>query len=91
MTASSIVMILPEPPEGRRLEALLDLLREGLTSEGTATCCQVERLDLSVPSGLHVNLDGEPREATELRFEIRPRALRVHLPDGAPLRQASAG
>ena len=40
---------------------------------------------VKVAEGLSINLDGEPLEGESLRFEVRPGALRVHLPEHSPL------
>ena len=42
-------------------------------------------LEVEVPQGLDLNLDGEPMASKRLRFSARPGALRVHLPLGSPL------
>lgn len=86
------VMILPEDPEAKRLERLLTLLKEGWddTLEREAVYRQVPELELSVPTGLQVNLDGEPLTERELRFEVQPGALRVHLPESSLLRTGSS-
>jgi lipid kinase YegS len=46
---------------------------------------QVDRLRLEVPEPMPINLDGEPYEWDRIDFEIRPRALRVVLPEDCPL------
>jgi diacylglycerol kinase family enzyme len=38
-----------------------------------------------VAQGLDINLDGEPLQVYDLRFTVRPQALRVHLPADSPL------
>ncbi len=80
------VVILPDIAEERRFEVLGALMRGGLAAvEKEAIQARVEWLEVSVPSGLYVNLDGEPTHATRYRFEVRARGLRMHLPATAPL------
>jgi lipid kinase YegS len=80
------VVILPDIAEERRFEVLGALMRGGLAAvEKEAIQARVAWLEVSVPSGLYVNLDGEPTHATRYRFEVRPRGLRMHLPTTAPL------
>jgi diacylglycerol kinase family enzyme len=47
-------------------------------------------VELKSTEGLDINLDGEPLRGENLRFEIRPAALRVHLPSHSPLLSQSA-
>ena len=64
---------------------------DGLAAvEKEAVQARLDWLEVSVPSGLYVNLDGEPVHATDFRFEIQRRGLKMHLPPTAPL-QASGG
>ena len=42
-------------------------------------------VEVEVPSGLHVNLDGEPTHATHHRFDIEPQRLKLHLPESTEL------
>jgi diacylglycerol kinase family enzyme len=42
-------------------------------------------VEIKVAQGLDINLDGEPLQVDKLRFTLRPKALRVHLPADSPL------
>lgn len=78
--------ILPEPAEGERAAKLGALLREGLPAlEREVVYQQLPWLEVEVPSGLHVNLDGEPVQRKTIRFEVRKHWVRFHLPASAPL------
>ncbi|WP_271105379.1 lipid kinase YegS [Pseudomonas tohonis] len=44
-------------------------------------------VEVEAPEGLDMNLDGEPMECRQVRFNARRDALRLHLPDGSPLLQ----
>lgn len=53
--------------------------------ENVSISARVPWLEIEADEGLDVNLDGEPRSASKMRFVARPKALRVHLPDNSPL------
>lgn len=36
-----------------------------------------------------INLDGEPYRWDRIRFEVRPKAIRIVLPEGCPLIQGA--
>ncbi|WP_263141726.1 lipid kinase YegS [Pseudomonas sp. RIT-PI-AD] len=62
------------------------LLSGGVRGVDTvALRARVPWIEVEAPEGLDINLDGEPLESQRLRFAIRPKALRVHLPMGSPL------
>jgi lipid kinase YegS len=85
------VAILPDVPEGRQRETLTALLREGTAAiEREVVTCRVPWVEIQVPEGLYVNLDGEPTQGTDFRFEVFPRWLRFHLPPEAPTAQPGA-
>ncbi|BBP82060.1 putative lipid kinase YegS-like protein [Pseudomonas sp. Pc102] len=44
-------------------------------------------VEVEAPEGLDMNLDGEPMECRQVRFNARRDALRLHLPYGSPLLQ----
>ena len=46
---------------------------------------QMDAFEIEVAGKLPINLDGEPYRWDRIRFEVRPKALRVVLPDGCPL------
>ncbi len=46
---------------------------------------QVDAFELEITSKLPINLDGEPYRWDRIAFEVKPKALRVVLPDGCPL------
>ena len=50
---------------------------------------QFSDFEIEVSSELPINLDGEPYRWDRIHFRVRPKALRVVLPDGCPLISAS--
>jgi lipid kinase YegS len=46
---------------------------------------QLESFEIDVPGKLPINLDGEPYRWNRVRFEVKPKALRVVLPEGCPV------
>jgi len=46
---------------------------------------QMEAFEIEVPGELPINLDGEPYRWDRLKFEVKPKALRVVLPEGCSL------
>lgn len=46
---------------------------------------RIARLTVSAPRPVYINLDGEPLSCKEMCFEVRPGALRVHMPPRSPL------
>ena len=46
---------------------------------------QMDAFEIEVPGKLPINLDGEPYRWDRLKFEVKPKALRVVLPEGCPL------
>jgi diacylglycerol kinase family enzyme len=46
---------------------------------------QLETVEIEVPGKLPINLDGEPYRWNRVRFEVKPKALRVVLPEGCPV------
>ncbi|QXH55172.1 lipid kinase YegS [Pseudomonas maumuensis] len=73
------VGILPAPQE------MAGALRDLLAGEGLFVRARLPWVEIKGAQGLDMNLDGEPLQATSLRFEAVPRALRVHLPANSPL------
>ena len=62
------------------------LLSGGINGmQSVSICARLPWLEIDVPQGLDLNLDGEPMASKRLRFSARPGALRVHLPLGSPL------
>ena len=53
--------------------------------EATVVSARVPWVEVEAEEGVSVNLDGEPISGTKLRFEARPGALRLHVPDDCPL------
>ena len=43
-----------------------------------------EWLEIDVPEGMQFNLDGEPRQGTAFRFDVKPRAVPFLLPPNSP-------
>ncbi|KRV81915.1 MULTISPECIES: lipid kinase YegS [Pseudomonas] len=77
------VSILPAP--GDMLSALGSLLGSGGGLQELFVRARLPWLELEAGEGLAINLDGEPLQASRARFEVRPAALRLHLPPGSPL------
>lgn len=77
------VSILPAP--GDMLSALGTLLGSGGGLQELFVRARLPWLELEAGEGLAINLDGEPLEARRARFEVRPAALRLHLPADSPL------
>lgn len=50
---------------------------------------QAAGFEMEIPGRLRVNLDGEPYRWDRIRFEVRPKAIHVVLPEGCPLIQGA--
>lgn len=87
------VLLVPEEAEESRARAAAAILRqERPQPEDAVKRFQVPWIEVTVPGGLQVNLDGEPMEDTSFRFEVSAGRLRFHLEEGCPLRtQGSEG
>ena len=48
---------------------------------------QMDTFEIEVAGKLPINLDGEPYRWDHIRFEVKPKALRVVLPEGCPVIQ----
>lgn len=81
------ISILPAPQD--LVGTFRDLLAEGWGIDNMFVRARLPWVEIRVSEGLYINLDGEPLEGERLRFSIRPKALRVHLPLGSPLLQAN--
>ncbi len=80
------VTVLPEVPEDQIPEKLKALVTEGRAAiEREAVSARLPWVEVEVPAGLHVNLDGEPIHDTKFRFEAYKHWLRFHLPDDSPV------
>jgi len=77
------VSILPAPKE--LIGTLKGLLEGGLGIDNMFVRARLPWVELKSAEGLDINLDGEPLSGERLRFEARPGALRVHLPNHSPL------
>lgn len=76
--------IVPAPPD--MVGTLGTLFAGGVKGVDTvAVRARVPWVEVEAPDGLDINLDGEPSKGDRLRFAVRPRALRVHLPSDSPL------
>ncbi|MCI0993761.1 lipid kinase YegS [Pseudomonas corrugata] len=82
------ISILPAPQEV--VSTLKDLLAGGLGIDNMFVRARLPWVEIKVAQGLDINLDGEPLQVDSLRFTVRPKALRVHLPPDSPLLAASA-
>jgi len=79
------VLVVPEVASERRARTLVALLREGPESAEQVLSVQTPWLEVDVPDGLQINLDGEPIEGSRFRFELEAGRLRFHLGDECPL------
>jgi diacylglycerol kinase family enzyme len=77
------ISILPAPQE--LVGTLKTLLSDGFGIDNMFVRARLPWVEIKVAEGLSINLDGEPLEGDSLRFEARPAALRVHLPEHSPL------
>ncbi|AOE64745.1 lipid kinase YegS [Pseudomonas corrugata] len=82
------ISVLPAPQEV--VSTLKDLLAGGLGIDNMFVRARLPWVEIKVAQGLDINLDGEPLQVDDLRFTVRPKALRVHLPPDSPLLVASA-
>ncbi|MGD9644800.1 MAG: lipid kinase YegS [Pirellulales bacterium] len=79
------VSILPDVALVDLPAALGNLMRGGVAAvEQTVVRVRVPWLEIRSDSPLDINLDGEPISGREFRFEVRPGAIRAHLP-GSPM------
>ena len=80
------VGILPDVPEDQQAKAIGALMTKGLQAvKEAAIYWRVPWLEVEAPTGLYVNLDGEPTHATHHRFDIEPQRLKLHLPESTEL------
>ncbi|MFZ5956138.1 lipid kinase YegS [Pseudomonas knackmussii] len=80
--------ILPKP--GDLLATLGSLLGSGGGLRELLVRARLPWVELDAGEGLAINLDGEPLEARRARFEVRPAAIRLHLPADSPLLRTNA-
>ena len=81
--------LIPAPQDvGETLRVLLSGGMLGL--ETVAVTARLPWLEVEAPEGLDLNLDGEPQRCERVRFALRDRALRLHLPADSPLLSAAA-
>lgn len=79
------VLVVPELPPQQRVGTLTAFLRQGREAvEEDVVTLETPWLEVEVPGGLHLNLDGEPIEGTSFRFEADPGRLRFHGGPGCP-------
>lgn len=80
------VNIVPDDEDFSTIHAMMELKNKGLSEDNdTVISTRLPWVQIEAPDGMQFNLDGEPIEATEIRFEVLPQRLRFHLPDTAPL------
>lgn len=77
------VSILPAPQEV--VGTLRNLMADGWGLDNMFVRARLPWVEIKRAEGLYINLDGEPLQGDDLRFEALPKALRVHLPVGSPL------
>jgi len=80
------VCIVPAPADA--VGTLGTLLSGGLLGvDAVSVSARVPWLEVEAPTAININLDGEPFTGASLRFDVRPRALRLHVPPESPLLQ----
>lgn len=78
------ICIVPAPAD--TVGTLGTLLSGGLLGIDTVSVkARVPWLEAEAPDEIDINLDGEPSAAKRMRFSVRPKALRLHLPSDSPL------
>lgn len=78
------ICIVPAPADA--VGTLGTLLSGGLLGIDTVSVkARVPWLEVEAPDAIDINLDGEPVTAKQMRFTVRRRALRLHLPFDSPL------
>jgi len=78
------VCIVPAPAD--TVGTLGTLLSGGLLGIDTVSVtARVPWLEVEAPDEIDINLDGEPKAANRMRFSVKRRALRLHLPEDSPL------
>ena len=78
------ICIVPAPADA--VGTLGTLLSGGLLGIDTVSVkARVPWLEVDGPDEIGINLDGEPYAAKRMRFSVKRRALRLHLPDDSPL------
>lgn len=53
--------------------------------EGLFERARLDRLTITTPEPMHLNLDGEPLEGTRFELKVLPQAMKLILPDDSPL------
>ena len=80
------VCIVPAPADA--VGTLGTLLSGGLLGvDAVSVSARVPWLEVEAPTAININLDGEPFTGASLRFDVRPRALRLNVPAESPLLQ----
>ncbi len=80
------VCIVPAPADA--VGTLGTLLSGGLLGvDAVSVSARVPWLEVEAPTAININLDGEPFTGASLRFDVRPRALRLHVSPESPLLQ----
>jgi len=73
------IAILPAPQD------VVGTLRDLLAGDGLFVRARLPWVEIKSSQGLDINLDGEPLQASSMRFKALPGALRVHLPADSAL------
>ena len=78
--------ILPEISEEETAELIQELLAHGPDAiERRVVQARVPWVEADFEDAHRIDLDGEPQIRNRFRFEVEPRSLRFHLPEGAPV------
>ena len=59
--------------------------RQDPDQQGLFVRARVKHLEVTTPSPMHFNLDGEPLEGTHFKIKVHPNGLSLYLPDQCPL------
>ncbi|QCI11509.1 lipid kinase YegS [Pseudomonas putida] len=73
------IAILPAPQD------VVGTLRDLLAGDGLFVRARLPWVEIKSSQGLDINLDGEPLQASSMRFAALPGALRLHLPADSAL------
>jgi len=79
------VAVMPAEGTGDFTKTVSAIINGGMPDDDSVVTTQVKQLTVTAPQGLHVNLDGEPIEATDLSLRVEANAVKLHLPVGCSL------
>lgn len=78
--------VLEPPQKGHWVEAISKVFSAGNEAVPNAmNTARLPWLEVDAPDGLNFNLDGEPIEGKQFRFEVVHKAISMHLPKDCPM------